>query len=193
MLQADQLASIVPPAVNPKKGVVIASSAPYWVIGTVALAYAKAAAWVACTQKFGGAIIAMSNEKSTALGREIDKQVVADVVQKASEAAIPRRGEIWLFDDGYGEHPGLIISPDKRNECSSDVLLVPFTSSSKHAHRHLTVAPGQTGLASLSNAQYSNISRIGKEQLLKGPMGKVTDTLLDEIVRHVRLAIGDVA
>lgn len=122
-LQAEQLASIVPPAVNPKKGIVIASNAPYWVIGTVALSYAKAAVWVACTQKLGGAIIAMSNEKATAPGTEIDKQIVADVVQKASQAAVPRRGEIWLFDDGYGEHPGLIISPDQRNERSSDVLL----------------------------------------------------------------------
>jgi mRNA-degrading endonuclease toxin of MazEF toxin-antitoxin module len=192
-LQAEQLVAIVPPAVNPNKGVMISSSAPYWIIGAVALGYAKNIPWVACTQKHGGAIVAMSNDKTTVLGTEIDKQIVTDVIQKASQTGIPRRGEIWLFDDGYGEHPGLIISPTVRNKISSDVLLVPFTSSSAHAHRHLAVAPARTGLASDSYAQYANISRLGREQLLKGPVSTVTDELLNEIVRHVRLAIGDAA
>jgi mRNA-degrading endonuclease toxin of MazEF toxin-antitoxin module len=192
-LQAGQLSTIVPPAVNPNKGVMISSSAPYWVIGTVALAYAKSALWVACTQRIGGAIVAMSNDKATVLGTEIDKQIVTDVIQKASQTGVPKRGEIWLFDDGYGEHPGLIISPTARNKISNDVLLVPFTSSPAHAHRHLAVAPARTGLASGSYAQYSNISRLGREQLLKGPVSTVTDELLNEIVRHVRLAIGDAA
>jgi len=192
-LQAEQLASIVPPAVNPNKGVVISSSAPYWVIGTVALAYAKGAAWVACTQKHGNAVVAISNNKATALGAEIDKQLVSDILLKSSQAAIPKRGEIWLFDDGYGQHPGLIISPTARNEQTNEVLLVPFTSASTHAQRHLAVAPQQTGLSNRSYAQYSNISRLGREQLLKGPMSEITPDLLNEIVRHVRLAIGDAA
>ncbi|MBS1994599.1 MAG: type II toxin-antitoxin system PemK/MazF family toxin [Cyanobacteria bacterium SZAS LIN-3] len=192
-LPAEQLATIVPPAVNPNKGVVIASTAPYWVIGTVALAYAKSAAWVACTQKYGDAIVAVSNDKATALGTEIDRLAVSNVVQKASRAAIPKRGEIWLFDEGYGQHPCLILSPTSRNEQSNDVLMVPFTSSPTHAHRHLAVAPRQTGLSNDSYAQFSNISRLGKEQLIQGPVSEVTADLLADIVRHVRLAIGDAA
>lgn len=192
-LQATQLSSIMPPAVNPNKGVVIASSAPYWVVGTVALAYAKSAPWTATTQKYGGAIVAISSDKTKPSGTEIDRTIVDEVIEKASHPGVPKRGEIWLFDDGYGQHPGLIISPTARNEYSSDVLVVPFTSQPTHAHKHLAVAPATTGLACNSYAQYSNISRLGKDQLLKGPMGKVSEDVLEEIVRHVRLAIGDAA
>jgi mRNA-degrading endonuclease toxin of MazEF toxin-antitoxin module len=192
-LQTEQLATIVPPAVNPAKGVVISSSAPYWVIGTVALAYAKSAAWVACTQKEGNAVVAISSDKARPQGTQIDRQTVEDIALKSLRAAVPKRGEIWLFDEGYGEHPCLILSPNSRNENSSDVLIVPFTSSQAHAHRHLAVAPRQTGLDSASYAQYSNITRLGKEQLVQGPMSRVTADLLDEVVRHVRLAVGDAA
>lgn len=192
-LQPEHFSSIIPPAVNPDKGVVIASSAPYWVIGIVGLAYVKAARWLASTQRSGAAVISMSTDKSIILGTEIDRQVLDDVIQKASKAAVPKRGEIWLFDDGYGQHPGLIISPTARNESSADVLIVPFTSSQAHAHRHLALAASKTGLSTGSFAQYSNISRLGREQLLHGPMSRVSEDVLNEIVRHVRIAISDVA
>lgn len=192
-LQPEQLKSIVPPAVNPTKGVVISSNAPPWIIATVGLAYAKTSAWVACTQKFGAAVVAISNDKATPLGTEIDRQKVQVVQEKATQAAVPKRGEVWLFDDGYGEHPGVILSPEIRNKRASDVLLVPLTSSVKHAHRHLAVARAGTGLAIDSFAQCSNISRVGKEQLLRGPLSVITDDLLVEVMRHVRLALGDAA
>ena len=112
---------------------------------------------------------------------------------RASKSGVPKRGEIWLFDEGYGEHPGLIISATARNEHSNDVLLVPFTSQPTHAHRHLLVTPARTGLKNPSYAEYSNISRVGKDELLTGPIGQATEDLLQEIVRAVRLAIGDQA
>lgn len=192
-LRPEQFASIIPPIVNPDKGVVIASTAPYWVIGIVGLAYVKAARWAACTQRNGTAIISISADKAIPLGSEIDRQILDDVIQKASKNAVPKRGEIWLFDDGYGQHPCLIVSPTARNEFSADVLVVPFTSSPAHAHRHLALAASKTGLSTASFAQYANISRLGKEQLLHGPMSRVSEEVLNEVVRHVRLAIGDVA
>ncbi len=192
-LQPEQLKNILPPAVNPAKGVVIASNAPPWIIATVGLAYAKAAAWVACTQKYGAAVVAISNDKAMPLGTEIDRQKVQLVQEKAAQAAVPKRGEVWLFDDGYGEHPGVILSPESRNKRAEDVLLVPLTSSAKHAHRHLAVARAGTGLAIDSFAQCANISRVGKEQLLRGPLSVITDDLMAELMRHVRLALGDAA
>lgn len=192
-LKPEHFASIISPVVNPDKGVVIASNAPYWVVGIVGLAYVKAARWVALTQRSGTAIVSISNDKVTPLGMEIDRQILDDVVQKASKNAVPKRGEIWLFDDGYGQHPCLIVSPTARNESSADVLVVPFTSSPAHAHKHLALAASKTGLSMGSYAQYSNISRLGKEQLLHGPMSRVGDEVLNEVIRHVRLAIGDVA
>lgn len=188
-LAVDQLSTIVPPVVNPEKGVIISSNAPYWIIGTVALAYAKAR-WVACSQKFGGAIVAISNDKSTALGTEIEKSQVTQAVERAG---MPKRGEIWVFDSEHGEHPGLILSPDERNASSGDVLLVPFTTQSKHADRYLQVAPASTGLVGVCYAKYSNITKVEKTQLVGGPIGRATDELMSEIVRHVRLAIGDAA
>lgn len=191
--QTSDLASIVPPEVNPSKGVIISSAAPFWIIATVALAYAKTVSWVACTQKNGSAIIAISNNKSVALGTEFAKDIIAEAIQNAAKGAFPRRGEIWMFDDGYGLHPGLVISPSARNQHSEDVLVIPFTTSAAHARRHLAVAPQQSGLGTTNYAKYSNISRMGKEQLLKGPVSVVTDELLDQIVCHVRQAIGDTA
>lgn len=192
-MQAEGLSSIVPPVVNPNKGVIISSSAPFWIIGTVALAYASKVRWTACTQKLGGPIVAISNDKAVALGTEIDKQLVEDVINKAAATAVPKRGEIWLFDSGYGEHPGLIISPDERNQNSSDVLVVPFSSSTTHSKRHLVADPAKTGLAGSSYAQYSNISKMSKEHLIAGPLGHASNDFITEIVRHIRLAIGDAA
>jgi mRNA-degrading endonuclease toxin of MazEF toxin-antitoxin module len=118
---------------------------------------------------------------------------VQQVLEVAARSAVPKRGEIWTFDNGYGEHPGLILSPESRNKHTDDVLLVPLTTSVKHAHRHLAVARAGTGLAVDSFAQCSNISRVAKEQLLKGPISTVTDNLLGEVIRNVRQAIGDIA
>ena len=188
-LSADQLADIVPPAVNPNKGVIISSNAPYWVVATVGIAYANYGLWSACTQKYGGAIVFSSRAKGTVLGAEIDKQLVQKSHEKAAQAAFPKRGEIWLFDDGYGDHPGIILSDSARNEHAYDVLLVPLTT--KQPHRHLFIARASTGPVEDSYAQCANISRIDKQQLLKGPMGCVSETVLAQVVRAVRTAIGD--
>ncbi len=155
------------------------------------MAYLDQVPWIACTQKTGGAIIAISNDKRIATGTEIDKKTIGTICEKAFAAAIPRRGEVWLFENGYGEHPALIISPNDRNKSTSDVLIVPFTSSKTHAHRHLAADPSMTGLSSASFAQYSNITKLDKDQLIDGPIGEVKEELLSEIIRHVRKAIGD--
>lgn len=190
-LPIEQLSTIIPPKINRDKGVVISSSAPFWIIATVAMAYLDQVPWIACTQKTGGAIIAISNDRRIATGTEIDKKTIGTICEKAFAAAIPRRGEVWLFDNGYGEHPALIISPNDRNKSTSDVLIVPFTSSKAHAHRHLAADPSMTGLSSTSFAQYSNITKLSKDQLIDGPIGEVKEELLVEIIRHVRKAIGD--
>jgi|GEM_PF-3502624 CRISPR-associated Csx3 family protein len=190
-LQANELSTIVAPVVNPKKGVVISSNAPFWVIGTVAQAYATRTRWVACTQKSGGAIVAVSNDRGREPGAEIKEQLINDVIAKA--ASVPKRGEVWMFDAGYGEHPCLIMSQNERNEKANDVLIVPFTSSEAYARRNLLVVPSMTGLTGSSYAQCSNVSRITKDQLLAGPISKVKDELMLEVVRRVRQAIGDAA
>lgn len=192
-LQASELSTIVPPAVNPAKGVIISSNAPPWIIATVGLAYAGSASWVACTQKHAGPIVCVSKDKAVAIGSEIDKGKVQEAHARAAKGAVPKRGEIWIFDAGYGDHPGIVISPTARNEHSFDVLVIPLTTSAKRAHRHLLVSKASTRLAEDSYAQCSNISKLDKEQLLKGPIGVVSDDLMHELVQAVRQAIGDIA
>jgi CRISPR-associated Csx3 family protein len=189
----DQLKNIEPPTVNLKKGVVISSNAPPWIIVTVGLAYANAAAWVACTQKVGNPVVAISNDKATPLGTELDNQKVQQTIQEAAQSAVPKRGEVWVFDDGYGEHPGIIFSPESRNKSWDDVLLVPLTTSLRHAHRHLRVARADTGLTIDCYAQCANVSRVAKEQILKGPISVVRPDLMERILLNVRQALGDVA
>lgn len=188
-LRADQLETIVPPEINPRKGVVISSNAPYWIIGTVAQAYATRTSWLACTQKDGGPIVAISNDRRQELGVEIEQHLISHIIEKS--ASVPRRGEIWVFDAGYDRHLCLILSLNERNQKANDVLMVPFTSSKAHARRNLLVLPAMTGLSEVSYAQYSCITRLSKDQLLGGPISTVKDELVVEIIRHVRRAIGD--
>jgi mRNA-degrading endonuclease toxin of MazEF toxin-antitoxin module len=120
-------------------------------------------------------------------------QMTEVIVEKAALKAVPKRGEVWLFDDGYGDHPGIILSPEDRNGSCDDVLLVPLTTSSRQAARHLLVLKVDTGLASDSFAQCTNISRIGKECLIRGPISVVTPALIGVVMTNVRRALGEVA
>lgn len=187
-LQTNELATIIPPKVNTAKGVVISSNAPPWIIATVGLAYFQVAPWVACTQKNGGAVICAAQARGVTLGAEIDQQSIDTAANKAS---CPKRGEIWTFDDGYKERPGVVISPNLRNEQLNDVLLVPFTTSESHAHWNLLIPRAGTGLAEDSYARCSNITRLDKQLLIKGPIGTLPDLLMAQVIRAVRQAIGD--
>jgi mRNA-degrading endonuclease toxin of MazEF toxin-antitoxin module len=191
-LQPHQMTEVIPPVVNPRKGVVISSGAPPWIIATVGMAYAKHALWVACTQKIGNPVIAIS-AAPLMLGVELDRDSIERLVEKAALKAVPKRGEVWLFDDGYGDHPGIILSPEDRNGSCDDVLLVPLTTSPRQAARHLLVLKADTGLASDSFAQCTNISRIGKECLIRGPISVVTPALIGVVMTNVRRALGEVA
>ncbi|MBA3991966.1 MAG: hypothetical protein C0469_00470 [Cyanobacteria bacterium DS2.3.42] len=188
-LQTSELATIIPPQVNTAKGVVISSNAPPWIIATVGLAYCQEAPWVACTQKNGGAIICAAQARGVKLGSEIDQQAIDAV---ANKVGCPKRGEIWTFDDGYKERPGVIISPSLRNEQLEDVLIVPFTTSDSNAYRHLLIPRAGTGLIEDSYARCTNITRVNKQLLVKGPIGTLPDLLMAQVIRAVRLAIGDV-
>jgi len=193
-LQPDQLNTIVPQYVNPQKGVVISSGAPPWIIATVALAYGKMARWVAITQKRGNPIVAISSDRNVPIGTELDQSDVDIAIQAAADHSVPRRGEIWLFDDGYGDHPGIIMSSEDRNRKSLDVLVIPTTTSLAHAHRHLQITRVETGLNEDCFAAYSNISRIGKDQLVsKAPIGNARPALMEKLVRLVGESIGSAA
>ncbi len=162
-LKVDQLSDIIPPVVNPRKGVVISSNAPPWIITTVGLAYGKSARWVALTQKRGNPVVAISSDRDMTVGVELDQGDVAIAIQKAEEEAVPKRGEIWLFDEGYGEHPCIIMSSEERNRKTLDLLIIPTTTSRTHAQHHLAISRAETGLDEDCFAAYSNFGRIAKD------------------------------
>ncbi len=193
-LQVDQLDTIIPPVVNPRKGVVISSNAPPWITTTVSLAYGNTARWVALTQKRGNPVIAISADRSVVVGTELDQADIAAAIQKAAEETVPKRGEIWLFEDGYGDHPGIIMSSEERNRKSLDLLIIPTTTSQAHAHRHLAISRAETGLDEDCFAAYSNISRIGKEQVLRhAPIGYARPALMEKLVQLVNESISSAA
>jgi mRNA-degrading endonuclease toxin of MazEF toxin-antitoxin module len=189
-LQVDQLGTLIPPSTNLGKGVVIASNAPPWVISTVALAYGKTARWVALTQKKGSPVIVISRDRNLPVGSELDQSEVDIAIQRSAEEAVPKRGEIWLFDDGYGDHPGIIMSSEERNRKSLDLLIIPTTTRTAHSHRHLAVTRAETGLDEDCFACYSNISRIGKDQIVRrAPIGFARPPLMEKLVQLVNESI----
>ncbi len=189
--QPEQLNTIVPPAVNPDKGVIISINAPSLIIATIGLAYTTVS-WVACTKKKNGAaVVVISNSEATALGTEIDQTNMQRAHEGIALARVPKRGEIWLYDaGGHGTHPGLIIS-QQSNNCADSVLLVPFTTSLKHKNRHLAVESQDTGLACIGFAKCEQIISVSRAQL-QGlvPIGVVTDDFLTKVVRYILRAIG---
>jgi mRNA-degrading endonuclease toxin of MazEF toxin-antitoxin module len=181
----EQLNELFPPLVNPHKGVIISAEAPAWVLSTLSVAYAQAAAWVASTQLDKNTIVTISNTKGRIVGSEIDRLEVEDTLEEALKSARPKRGEIWFFDNGYGRHPGVIMSPERRNATSVDVLLVPMTTQDEYSDRHLFAPSSETGTGRDSFAQYSNLSLVRKERLIsrKSRASDSFMTILTELVQ----------
>lgn len=184
---------LIPPSLNADKGVVIAGNAPPWITASIGLAYGKSAPWVACTQKAGNAIVAVSKDKAVPAGSNIDRHKLVAAHERTELRTVPQRGEIWWFEDGYDPHPGLVVSPTAANERLGHVLLVPLTSTPwKGAESVMVLSTGATGLFKDSFALCEHLSKIPKRRLQTGPIGTVGDELLmADLMRQVRQAIGD--
>jgi CRISPR-associated Csx3 family protein len=192
-LKPEDLEVLVPPTVSSDRGVVIAGNAPPWITASIGLAYSKSAPWIACTQKAGNATVAVSKDKSIPAGSNIDRHKLVAAHERTELRTVPRRGEIWWFEDGYDPHPGLIISPTAANERLTHVLLVPLTSTPwKGAESVMVLSTAATGLFKDSFALCEHVSKIQKRRLQSGPVGTITDELLmAALIRQVRQALGD--
>lgn len=185
-LRTEELSSIIPPMVNTRKGVIISSHAPPWIVATVALAYREVARWVGLTQKRGKPVIAISSDPRKGVGTEIEEKDIAEAVKKAQANAIPLRGEIWIFDEGYGEHPGIIMSSEEDNRNFDDVMIMPATTKPFHAPRHVVVTPKETGLPEVSYAAYAAMTRLPRRQLVsKTAIGRATPELIAKLEKLI--------
>jgi len=116
----------------------------------------------------------------------------------------PRRGEIWWVlspgrpDDPHQPRPAIVLSDDDRNQTFQHVLVVPIYSRGTPGPTHVPLPAGiggQGGITRPSLAFCEEITTINREflDMDQGPAGRlVPERLLDELVRGVRRAIGEI-
>lgn len=111
----------------------------------------------------------------------------------------PRRGEIWSVElpnqpaDLHTPRPALIVSVDVRNHLASDVVVVPLSTRLRPLATHVFIPAGAGGQQHDSMAKCEQVTTLDKRFLVRGPFaGRVSERLLDEVVRAIRRAVGEV-
>ena len=109
----------------------------------------------------------------------------------------PHQGEIYLIRalktiGDTKKRPAVVVSLNLRNQLSSSVLVVPFTSdlTSGQTPTRILVKAGVGGLTSDSLALCDNISAVRKIYLERGPYGKISTESLEKIQQGIQIAIG---
>jgi mRNA interferase MazF len=117
----------------------------------------------------------------------------------AGDAVYPRRGEIWSVElpnqpaDPHTPRPALVVSIDVRNRLGGDVLVVPLSTHMRPLPTRVLIPAGAGGHHRDSIAKCEQITTLDKRFLVRGPFGgRVSATLLDQVVRAVRRALGEV-
>lgn len=115
-----------------------------------------------------------------------------------NSSKFPRQGEIYLCkalrqSGDTKKRPVVVISIDLRNQYSSTVLVVPFSSdissSSINPCRPL-IAKGEGGLEVDSVAMCDLITTIAKRYLEQNPYGTITPNSLTHIQTAIQIAVG---
>lgn len=108
----------------------------------------------------------------------------------------PHQGEIYLIRalktlGDTKKCPAVIISLNVRNQLSSSVLVVPFTSdlTSGQTPTRILVKAGEGGLLKDSLALCDNISAISKTYIEQGFYGTISLESLQQIQQGIQIAI----
>ncbi len=109
----------------------------------------------------------------------------------------PHQGEIYLVRalKSIGDtkkRPAVVVSINLRNQFSSTVLIVPFTSdlTGGETPTRILVPAGEGGLEANSLATCDNILAVRKTYLERGPYGQVSSESLERIQGGIQVAIG---
>lgn len=110
----------------------------------------------------------------------------------------PRQGEVYLSralrqSGDTKKRPVVVVSLDIRNQLSSTVLVVPFSSHVQSAISNpsrLIVLAGNGGLEVDSVALCDLITNTEKKYLERGPYGRISDRTLVQIQQGIQVAIG---
>ena len=119
-----------------------------------------------------------------------------------STTNFPKHGEIWFVsipnqpNDPHQPRPAIIIiSTNGRNKHTSDVVVVPTTSSQSfrpHPDVHIHIPAGEGGLPKASYARCDQISTIDKSLLSGGPLGApVHLSYRWAMIAAIRRTVGD--
>lgn len=111
----------------------------------------------------------------------------------------PHRGEIWpvLLSSQKSERrtarPALVVSIDVRNRLAGDIIVVPLSTNLRPLATHVLIAKGIGGLRQDSVARCEQVTTLDKQLLGRGPLGgAVPDAVLNDVVRGIRRAVGQV-
>ena len=100
-----------------------------------------------------------------------------------------RRGAIhWA--DAEKRRPCVILSPERRNALASDVIVVPFSTSTRAMSWHVRFAKGEAGLPAACFAKCEQVSTIPKSSIHGEPIGEVSAAKLREIDAALMSALG---
>lgn len=107
----------------------------------------------------------------------------------------PRRGEIWLASIPWDKHaprPCLVISDNEASAVNDVFLVVPIMTSAPPGQAHVPLRAGSGGVRHDSVLVCEEIVGLPGSFLSRGPLGpQVSVSVLKDVVRAIRLAIGD--
>lgn len=115
-----------------------------------------------------------------------------------NSANFPRQLEIYLSralrqSGDTKKRPVVVVSLDIRNQYSSTILVVPFSSDTQSAVNNpsrVLIPAGEGGLELESVAMCEVITNIEKRYLERGPYGQISLEYLERIQRGIQVAIG---
>lgn len=115
----------------------------------------------------------------------------------SSKADFPRQRQVYLSkalkqSGDTKKRPVVIVSIDIRNQYSSTVLVVPFSSdiSSAANPSRVSIDRGEGGLKADSVAMCDVMTNIEKCYLERQPFGEITPASFSRIRRAIQIALG---
>jgi len=87
--------------------------------------------------------------------------------------------------------PALVVSVDVRNQWAQDVIVVPLSTTLRHAPTHVLIPRGEAGLHHDSMAKCEQVTTLDNTLLLRGPFaGTVTAQTLMAVEHGIMRSIG---
>jgi len=111
----------------------------------------------------------------------------------------PQRGEIWYVKlpsdpPDKGGRPVVVVSLDARNNHprATTVLVVPLSTTPPRLPTHISLLPGETGLAENSTVQAENITTVLKTSLQepRQKLRRLSERTIERTARCVVMAMG---